>query len=272
LALTEYSVCSGRNENQPWVIDSGDGSSNPEQHVPHASTIVFAHQRLHSWDPKVVREALETICKNQGKSGAWPTLSSNADGSVESTAMALHALALAQPGGWKRQAALAQKWLWSVQGKDGSWTEPRTPSPVYLTVLVLDAIALANGEKDVTIYLPPAVRKISQQGDNRRQTYGGVAPSSADQSVSQSVVGVSESASNLVEQVDRNKGDVKSTPRKKRGRPTKIPDESKLEALRVRGDKARARILYRTSYPTQQQVKNVPAILRHFRQTRQQSE
>ena len=99
-----------------------------------------------------------------------------------STAMALHALALAQPGGWKRQAALAQKWLWSVQPKDGSWTEPRTPGPVYLTVLVLDAIALANGEKDVTFNMPPALRKRSQQRDSRRQAESGATPSSADQS------------------------------------------------------------------------------------------
>ena len=50
------------------------------------------------------------------------------------------------------------------------------------------------------------------------------------------------------------------------------PDELKLQALEVRGDKARAKILYRTPYPTPQQVKNVPAILRHFKRTRRKSE
>jgi hypothetical protein len=58
-------------------------------------------------------------------------------------------------------------------------------------------------------------------------------------------------------------------PRKARGRPVKIPDELKERALGVKGGKERAKILYQTRYPTVQQVKNVPTILRHFNRKRQ---
>jgi hypothetical protein len=58
--------------------------------------------------------------------------------------------------------------------------------------------------------------------------------------------------------------DSEHPPKKKRGRPTKIADKLKIEALQATGNKLRAQILYQTKYPTQQQVRNVPSILRHF--------
>ncbi len=59
-----------------------------------------------------------------------------------------------------------------------------------------------------------------------------------------------------------------SVPPRKRGRPTTIPDDLKLKALQVQGNKARAAILYKTAYPNPQQVKNVRSILRHFERKR----
>jgi hypothetical protein len=137
----------GPNKQQPWILDSTQGSACLEQHLPYASAIVFAHHRLtsDSSDPELVHRAVETICKHQDQNGAWRTFTSDADASVESTAMALHALALVQPRGWPRIAERARDWLWSVQDGHGSWIEPGTPGPVYLTVIVLDEIALANG-------------------------------------------------------------------------------------------------------------------------------
>jgi hypothetical protein len=85
-------------------------------------------------------------------------------------------------------------------------------------------------------------------------------------------IGVSEPASKLVGQEDRTQRNVESPPQKKRGRPIEIPDERKLRALNVSGNRERARILYNTRYPTPQQVKNVSAILRHFGRSRQQPE
>lgn len=57
---------------------------------------------------------------------------------------------------------------------------------------------------------------------------------------------------------------IETRPPRKRGRPTEISDERKLQALGASGGKARAKILYDVKYPTPQQIKNVPAILRHF--------
>ena len=62
---------------------------------------------------------------------------------------------------------------------------------------------------------------------------------------------------------------VQTVRRKARGRPTEISDELKKKALQVKGGKERAKILYQTRYPTVQQVKNVPAILKHYNRKRQ---
>jgi hypothetical protein len=64
---------------------------------------------------------------------------------------------------------------------------------------------------------------------------------------------------------ENERSDVDATSRKKRGRPTKIPDELKERALTAQGTKARAQILYRCSYPTIQQQRNVCSILKHYR-------
>ena len=55
----------------------------------------------------------------------------------------MHALALAKPLGWQIMMAGAKDWLLQQQTQDGYWAESGTPDPVYLTVLVLDAINLA---------------------------------------------------------------------------------------------------------------------------------
>ena len=149
---------SGPNKPEPWMVRTSSTSGCVEQHLSHASAIVFAHHRLTTpdSDPTLVQEAVDALCKMQDGKGAWHDFSNDADASIESTAMAVHAMALAQPGSWPRIAARARDWLESVQQDDGSWTEPGTPGPTYLTVLVLDAIALANDEKTLTFRWPAA--------------------------------------------------------------------------------------------------------------------
>jgi hypothetical protein len=66
--------------------------------------------------------------------------------------------------------------------------------------------------------------------------------------------------------------DGQPKPRKKRGRPAEISDELKKEALGAKGGAARAKILYQTRYPTPQQVKNVPSILRHYQRSHPNTE
>jgi hypothetical protein len=60
--------------------------------------------------------------------------------------------------------------------------------------------------------------------------------------------------------------------RRRRGRPTKFPDELKERALEIRragGTNSEcARVLYGTKRPTEQQVKNVPKILNYYQERR----
>jgi hypothetical protein len=151
------------NERQPWVFENGQ-----DQHMAYGSAIVFAHHRLNSADsdPELIDQAVEMICRQQDPNGAWRTLSSDAEVSIESTAMALHALALARPPGWQRMAIRSCDWLWSAQCDDGSWSESGTSGAVHLTVLVLDAIALANGEKNVTFRSPSTLRETPRPADS----------------------------------------------------------------------------------------------------------
>jgi hypothetical protein len=134
----------------PWV---GEGErSTAQTHVPLASAIVFCHHRVKSSgvQAELLRQATDTICKHQDSSGGWPTWSNDSAPSIESTAMALHALALAKPADWPRVAAQGRDWLWSVQAEDGTWIEEGTAGPTHLTVLVLDAIELASDNWAVT--------------------------------------------------------------------------------------------------------------------------
>jgi hypothetical protein len=150
------------NKPLPWIVPGNHGADPFAQHVSYASAMVFAHRRLTSAnvEPVLAQQAIDMICKSEDH-GAWPISTDDASTSIESTAMAVHALALAQPRGWQRIANNARDWLWSVQQQEGEWSEPGTPGPAYLTVLVLDAIALTNGETPLTFRWPFA--QLAQQ-------------------------------------------------------------------------------------------------------------
>jgi hypothetical protein len=148
LGALNYIGLPSRDHGESWILP--DPSEIAEQ-VDRASAILFAHHRLPSsrCDPQLIHQAEETIAKHQDGSGGWPVPSGDTKPSVESTAMALHALGVSQPQGWKRVSARARDWLLSAQLPDGSWAEGGV-SPVYLTVLVLDAIELVRGGEHLT--------------------------------------------------------------------------------------------------------------------------
>jgi hypothetical protein len=54
------------------------------------------------------------------------------------------------------------------------------------------------------------------------------------------------------------------SPKRKRGRPAEISNESKQQAAAATGNRTKAEILYGTKHPSKQQVKNVSAIMRHY--------
>jgi len=99
----------------------------------------------------IKKNALNLILKSQNiEQGYWTFYEGDKEPSIETTAVNIHALCLEKPRGWERAVEKAKKWLWSVQKKDGYWYEASCPDPVYLTVLVLDAIELADNGNFVT--------------------------------------------------------------------------------------------------------------------------
>jgi hypothetical protein len=58
---------------------------------------------------------------------------------------------------------------------------------------------------------------------------------------------------------------------RKRGRPPQIPDKRKADAAVIKqnggSNRDAAKKIYNTPYPSPQQVKNVPTILRHYQAT-----
>jgi hypothetical protein len=107
-----------------------------------ASAIIFAAHRLHA-SASVTNEAVLTLQRHYDE-GAWPIWTHNPKVSIEATAMAVHAIALARPMGWERMLAGARTWLLGAQHADGYWDEPGSPDPVFLTVLVMDALSLTS--------------------------------------------------------------------------------------------------------------------------------
>jgi hypothetical protein len=131
--------------------------------LSYAASIVFANERLKplAGNQELVDRASESLLKHQSSTGHWTRCASDEEPSIETTAMAIHALAVRQPRGWELAASRARDWLWSVQDSSGCWIEYSCPDSVYLTVLVLDALELAAGRGNVTfsLELPPVERE-----------------------------------------------------------------------------------------------------------------
>ena len=148
------------NEPYPWrVLQETEGPEGrrlqPVPHLAYASSIVFCNHRLRSSqrDSQLVNEAVKAVLREQSANGAWPCWGNAGRPSIGVTAMCLHALSLGKPRGWDRAAVKAVEWLWSVQKREGYWSQAGQPDAVYLTVLVLDAIDLASAKRSVTFRL-----------------------------------------------------------------------------------------------------------------------
>jgi hypothetical protein len=132
-----------------------------------AAAFAFAHLRIHRDDAAVndlVQAAINDLRQLfNHESGAWPAFSGQPNRlSIESTAMALHAICLADASDREQFAEPAKEWLFTQQHADGYWFEQMSPDPVWLTVLVLDAIELASDGKKLTFTLDtkPSIRPL----------------------------------------------------------------------------------------------------------------
>lgn len=169
-------------ESFPWRVtrlDVEDFKKNKTKYIigdviPHAASVVFSHIRLHGAkrNEKLLVEAIELIQKSQKLDGSWGFYSDSETNNVEVTAMALHAISITQPRGWKHAAQMACDWLWSKQNASGYWDDEASTEPVYLSVLVLDAIELASGRARTTFSKNPVkVRKSPKPKTSNTSTY-----------------------------------------------------------------------------------------------------
>lgn len=124
----------------------------PIDNFSYAATLLFANSRLNTkgYDIELANKASEMLLKNQNPEGYWRCWANENDPAFETTAMAIHALAISKPRGWEFAVSTARDWLWSVQDKSGCWIDYGCPDSVYLTVLILDAIELASGGTNIT--------------------------------------------------------------------------------------------------------------------------
>jgi len=142
--------------------------------LAHASALVFANYTLRPFTERseeLLNSAAGLLQKHQRDDGSWPYSSHDKESSIEATAMAIHALALHRPVGWERNTGMAAVMLSGVQEEGGYWVENSGPDVPFLTVLVLDALELANGGKRVTFGLlsePSAPVKFAKERTRRK--------------------------------------------------------------------------------------------------------
>lgn len=156
-ALEAIELMPQHHQTYPWrilreSIIKGKQTNYLVDHLPYASALVFANYRLRHTNCNygLIKEAVQTILKFQNENGSWCCWADGEQPSIEASAMCIHALAIAQPHGWEMVASRAAAWLLSSQDPSGYWVDLGAPDQVYLSVLVLDALNLAESKKEVT--------------------------------------------------------------------------------------------------------------------------
>jgi hypothetical protein len=151
----------------PWIQTAERGEIPHRRlcHVAHmyyAASIAFCTSMLRPEDAssELVVAAAKTLQKHQMSAGPWGYWADLADHpSIEVTAAGIHALSAVKPQGYNRNLKGASDWLLAQQDAGGFWREQSCPDPTYLTVFVLDALALTQGGDTVTFRAPtPTVK------------------------------------------------------------------------------------------------------------------
>lgn len=143
--------------NPPWrifrqILAKARKAHCMVDHLSLAATLIFANARLRpkELDNPLKQQAALELLKSQDRHGAWTHWADDEKESIEATAMCIHGLVHQKPHGWERAISKATKWLWTQQRPSGCWTDLFCPDPVYLSVLVLDALDLAAGRSQLT--------------------------------------------------------------------------------------------------------------------------
>ena len=142
----------------PWRVQYyGSEGCVLRDSVSVAATMLFGASIAGRCDSELalLERAANFLLRSQQTGGPWPIWADEGAPSIQETAMVVHALALNKPRGWEHAAKNAADWLWSVQEPTGCWSEMGADGcEAFLTVLVLDAIELAEGGTRVT-FSPP---------------------------------------------------------------------------------------------------------------------
>lgn len=120
-------------------------------YIPTASIILFAWHRIKptNLDPSILERAVQILFQTQLNSGGWPVKSNDSEGSILSTCLAIHALAITKPEGGREVAKKAKEWLLQEQEEGGYWMIEGGPT-VMLTVLALESIHLVMEDQEVS--------------------------------------------------------------------------------------------------------------------------
>jgi hypothetical protein len=120
-------------------------------HYGHAANIAMAVPLVREQVPTGVERACEVLLRSQRSDGGWPTLDVLDESSIDTTARAVHGLVFCRPHGWERAVDAAVDFLLDRQATAGYWQEEAMRDATFLTVLVLDAMALAGGSDSWTL-------------------------------------------------------------------------------------------------------------------------
>lgn len=155
--LNVVTVC-GPPRRFPWALRRQrmrrDGSAEYflDDNLDYAASLLWCVKWLRPSEHKeLTREAVGLLAKYQLASGGWSDWASSSEASIETTAIAVHAIAASSAPRSKEMMRSAATWLIDQQDPAGYWAEESCPDPVYLTVLVLDALEMASDGDQTTL-------------------------------------------------------------------------------------------------------------------------
>lgn len=134
-----------------------------------SAALIFGSCQLQGWDlidPDAISDVTTYLLKSQLTNGSWWFDESGVSlNGVYQASIAIHALCLAKPEGYEHVVKMAKEWILTQQHPNGCWEDSViVPCNIFLTVLVLDAIELAEGGKQVTFHTDKNTHQFANKG------------------------------------------------------------------------------------------------------------
>lgn len=111
--------------------------------------ILFANCRLNTVKPKIIKKCISILKNSQNANGGWSINNKKKDSDVLTTAIVIHALVISKYPNFATVLNPSIEWIKHKQNVFGIWSS-KMLSPRPLTVLILDAIDMAQGKTNVT--------------------------------------------------------------------------------------------------------------------------